>query len=316
MLSEKNLLLFFQKMLLIRAFEINLENLFAKGLIHGTCHPSVGQEAVAVGVCTNLNKKDIVTSTHRGHGHALAKGLDPNLFLAELLGKKDGYCSGRGGTQHTISVKDNFYANGITGGMVPVACGMAYAVKYKNEKKIVVSFFGDGAMNEGYVNESLNLASIWNLPIIFVCENNLYAMSGPIGRMTKTKKLSDRAKVMGIESMTIDGNNVVKVYETVEKVYQKIKKNNQPVFIECLTYRQSGHSINDKFVYRTREEEKLWMKKDPILLFENYLLKKGISDKKLIILKNKVSQQIKKATDFAIKSPLPDKSSVNDNLYV
>jgi pyruvate dehydrogenase E1 component alpha subunit len=318
MISTKKLIEFFIRMYEIRVFENSLETLFSEGHVHGTCHLSAGQEAVAVGICQYLTQEDIVTSTHRGHGHALAKGLDPGLLLSEFVGRENGYCGGRGGTQHIISKKHNFYTNGITGGMAPIAVGFGFALKYRREKnKVVVCFLGDGGMNEGHVMESLNMASIWMLPILFVCENNLYAMSSRVDRMTHSPSLALRAQAYGITALTIDGNDVCKVYETAKKYIQRMKKTGQgPVFIECMTYRQSGHSINDKNVYRTKDEMEIWAKKDPILRLEQLLvLKKSITPTSLRELKEHVRLEMNNHVEKLLESTVSGNISNDDYPY-
>ena len=306
----------YQKMLYIRMFEERVAFLFTRGLIHGTAHFYVGQEAVAVGVCSALQKDDFVTSTHRGHGHALAKGLHPGRFLAELQGKKDGFCSGRAGTQHTISFADHFLANGVTGGAAVTGTGIALAFKMQKKEQVVVSFIGDGAMNEGHFHEALNLAAIWKLPIIYVCENNLYAMSTHTKETMIVQELYQRAASYGLETFGVDGNDVLAIQQQIKTIIGGVRRGNGPVFLECKTYRQSGHSKNDQRVYRTREEEEEWKQKDPILRLAHILQQTFHYDEsELHKVQAEISGQIEEAVQFAESSLFPMKETVHDHVF-
>lgn len=306
---------FYRQMLKIRRFEDKLESLFMRGLIHGTAHFCKGQEAIPVGICAELTAEDFVTSTHRGHGHALSKGLDIGRFMAELMGRSEGYNKGRGGTQHTMSKEHNFMSNGITGGMVAVGCGIALSNKLKNNKRVVVSFFGDGAMNEGYVQEALNLAAVLELPILFVCENNFYAMSTSVNKAFKTP-ICKRAESYGIRTERIDGNNVLNINAVAKEFIGKIRKGEGPFFVECLTYRHCGHSKNDLNLYRPDEEEKEWFAKDPLIILKNKLLEGGdATEEELCKIDSEIKKEIEDGVKFATESPEVDKKTLLDNLY-
>lgn len=308
---------YYQNMLRIRLFEEKVNFLFARGLIHGTSHLSIGQEAVAVGAIAGIEKNDFISSTHRGHGHALAKGLDSKRLMAELLGKKDGYCKGKGGTQHLCCIDKGFLGtNGITGGGVPIATGAALALKLKNSKQIVLSFFGDGAINQGVVHESLNFGAIWKLPIVYICENNLYAMSSPIREMTNVKSLAQRASSYGMPSVIVDGNDILAVKEAVKKAADRARKGKGPVFIECKTYRQCGHSKSDLRKYRTRKEEEEWKKKDPIKRLKEKLIKGKLAPlEELAKIERETEEEIEGAVKFAQESPWPKVEELLKNLY-
>lgn len=305
----------YKKSLYIRIFEEKLDYLFKKGLINGTAHFCIGQEYIPVIVSHYLNKNDFVTSTHRGHGHALAKGLDPAKLLAELVGKQTGYNSGKGGSQHIISKEYGYFANGITGGMIPIATGLAFAIKYQNKNNLIVAYLGDGAFNEGYVQESLNLAVIWQLPILFICENNQYAMSTPY-KKTHGADIYQRAKSIGIISELIRDND----YEMFDKVVQKyindIKKKSKPYFIEIQTYRHLGHSKNDKNLYRNHEEEEKWFKTDVLKKLEKEITTKNqCPQKKLNQLKNKYETEIEKLIKGVLTKPVNEISKIYNHLY-
>ena len=261
----------------IRHFEAQTEQFIIKGQIHGTCHLYVGEEATAVGAVYAIGKKDYITSTHRGHGHCIAKGADISLMMAELLGKETGYCKGRGGSMHIADVTGgNLGANGIVGGSIDIATGAALSCKLKYKDRIVLCFFGDGASNRGNFHGSLNMASIWDLPVIYICENNQYGMSMPVKEAFNIKKISDRKFSYNMDGLTIDGNNLVEVYNTIKHFADYIRLENKPVLIECLTYRWKGHSKSDAQVYRSKEEVRAWMEKDPIPRYSKVLIDEGI----------------------------------------
>ena len=299
-----------KRMILIRAFEEKAEELFMRNLVHGTMHLSVGEEAVAVGSIFALNREDYITSTHRGHGHMIAKGGDIKKMFAEFLGKDTGYCHGRGGSMHIADFSlNNIGATGIVGAGIPIATGAAFAIKYMRRKEIVLCFFGDGAANEGTFYESLNMASIWNLPIIFMCENNMYAMSSPVSKFIPTPNISDRAKSFSIPGVTVDGMDVIAVYEVTKEAADRARNGGGPTLIEAKTYRYKGHSKSDKNVYRTKEEIEEWKKKDPIVNFIKKLKDLGdLDDKTLESIKNDIEKTIEEGVNFALnsKEPSPD----------
>ncbi len=253
----------------IRRFEEAVDDLFARGLMHGTMHLSIGQEASAVGACAALRAGDYITSTHRGHGHCIAKGADLTRMMAELLAKETGYCRGRGGSMHIADVATgNLGANGIVAGGVPIAAGAGLAIRLRRGDEVAVSFFGDGAVNEGAWHEGVNLAAIWDLPVVFVCENNRYGMSMSVQQAFRVENLADRAAAYGIPGVTVDGNDVAAVHEVVAAAVDRARRGDGPTFVEALTYRHKGHSKSDKNLYRTREEIEQWRAQDPILRFE------------------------------------------------
>lgn len=306
-----------KKLYEIRHFEAQTEQFIIKGQIHGTCHLYVGEEATAVGAIYAIDKKDYITSTHRGHGHCIAKGADISLMMAELLGKKTGYCKGKGGSMHIADVDGgNLGANGIVGGSIDIATGAALSCKLKYKDRMVLCFFGDGAANRGNFHGSLNMASIWDLPVIYICENNQYGMSMPVKEATNIKRISDRKFAYNMEGLTINGNNLVEVYNTIRHFADYVRAKKGPVLIECLTYRWKGHSKSDAQVYRSKEEVKSWMEKDPIPAYRQVLIDGGIiteSDDRDI--EAQVIKELNDAVNFAVQSPFPDVSTVEEDVY-
>lgn len=295
-----------ESMLTIRSFEEAVDGLFARGLMHGTMHLSIGQEASATGVCAALEPTDYITSTHRGHGHCIAKGADLTRMMAELLAKQTGYCRGRGGSMHIADTKTrNLGANGIVAGGIPIAAGAALAQKMRGETNVVVSFFGDGATNEGAFHEALNLAAIWDLPVIFVCENNKYGMSNSTELSMRVDKISDRAFAYGMVGVTVDGNDVDEVYQAAKTAVERARSGNGPTLIECETYRWKGHSKSDKNLYRTKEEIDEWKAKDPIVRFQETILASGLVTQTEI---DELTAKVREATRDAIRdaSAAPD----------
>jgi len=306
-----------RKMYEIRHFENETEQFIIRGMIHGTCHLYIGEEATAVGAIYAIEGDDYITSTHRGHGHCIAKGADLNIMMAELLGKKTGYSKGKGGSMHIADVKSgNLGANGVVGGSIGIATGAALTCKMKKNGKIVVCFFGDGAANQGIFHGSLNMASIWDLPAIYLCENNVYGMSTSIKEAFNIEKISDRKSAYGIEGLTIDGNDLVEVFNTVSYFAGRCRTGKGPVLIESLTYRWSGHSKSDAQVYRTRKEIKEWIEKDPIKRYRDILINgKILTEKDDRNLENEVIKKLQEASEFAKESPFPDPSEVEDDVY-
>lgn len=306
-----------RKMYEIRHLENEAEQFIIRGMIHGTCHLYIGEEATAVGAVYAIDSRDYITSTHRGHGHCIAKGADLNIMMAELLGKKTGYSKGKGGSMHIADVRlGNLGANGVVGGSIGIATGAALTCKMKKNGKIVVCFFGDGAANQGIFHGSINIASIWDLPVIYLCENNVYGMSTPIKEAFNIKKISDRKCAYGIEGLTIDGNDLIEVFNTVSYFADRCRAGKGPVLIESLTYRWSGHSKSDAQVYRTREEVKEWKEKDPIKRYRQVLIDgKILTEKDDRDLEKEVISKIQEASEFAKDSPFPDPSEVEDDVY-
>jgi pyruvate dehydrogenase E1 component alpha subunit len=261
----------------IRRFEEAVDDLFARGLMHGTMHLSIGQEASATGACFALRDDDAITSTHRGHGHCIAKGADLERMMAELLAKETGYCRGRGGSMHIADVATgNLGANGIVGGGIPIAAGAGLAYRLQGLDRVVVSFFGDGATNEGAFHEAVNLAAIWSLPVIFVCENNKYGMSFSTEKSMAVETIAERSGGYGLPGVTVDGNDVEAVNEAVATAVDRARAGEGPTLVEALTYRWKGHSKSDKNLYRTREEISEWRDKDPIGRFEALVVERGV----------------------------------------
>ena len=260
----------------IRLFEEAVDELFARGLMHGTMHLSIGQEASATGVCLGMADGDYFTSTHRGHGHCIAGGADLDRMMAELLAKETGYCRGRGGSMHIADVDTgNLGANGIVGGGIPIAAGAALGMRLQGKDAVVVSFFGDGATNEGAFHEGLNLAAIWNLPVVFVCENNKYGMSMSTEFSTKVDNLAVRAAAYGMPGVSVDGNDVQAVYDAATQALARARSGGGPTLLETMTYRWKGHSKSDKNLYRTREEIAEWKELDPIAAFLGKVIDSG-----------------------------------------
>ena len=300
-------------MTLTRAFEENAEEMYALGKVHGTMHLSIGQEAIPVGASSAITRDDYLLNTHRGHGHFLAWGGDLKHMMAEFLGKETGYCRGRGGSMHIADVdSNNLGANGVVAGNLPISVGVGLSIKLRKTKQVALTLFGDGAANEGAFHEALNMASIWNLPIIYLCENNQYAMSTPFDYAFKIEEISSRAGSYGIKGVTVDGNDVFAVNKAVREAANRARKGNGPTLIEAITYRWRGHSKSDRQAYRTREEVKEWMKKDPI---PRFAAKIGVTDKEMEKIKKQVKQDIQAAVEYAENSPEPDLSTILEGVY-
>jgi len=304
------------KMLHTRKFEEKVAYFFSMGMVHGTTHLYVGEEAAATGVCSALESQDLMTSTHRGHGHCISKGIDLNKMMAELLGKETGYCKGKGGSMHIADLDNgNLGANGVVGGGHCIAVGAALTTKMKKFDRIVVCFFGDGASNEGSFHEALNLTSIWKLPVLFVCENNKYGMSMSQQRSMNIGDISVRASSYGVPGKTIDGNDVLAVYEETLAARKYVRENG-PMLLVCETYRQLGHSKSDANKYRTKEEISEWKQKDPIKRFREYLAANKIfTEQELDRIDLKAQQDIEDAVKFAQESPYPSLDTILDDVY-
>ncbi|MBC7189324.1 pyruvate dehydrogenase (acetyl-transferring) E1 component subunit alpha, partial [Candidatus Aerophobetes bacterium] len=306
-----------RRMLEVRYFEEAAVELFQAGRLPGFLHSYLGEEAVAVGVCSALEKGDYITSTHRGHGHVIAKGASLEKMMAELFGKKTGYCKGKGGSMHIADFSIGVVgATGIVGSGIPIATGVALACKMKKTGQVVACFFGDGASNTGAFHEGLNLASVWDLPVIFVCENNLYAESTPQREHQKIKDVSIRAVSYNMPGVTVDGNDVIAVFNAAKKAVERARKGEGPTLIECKTYRWMGHYIGDPAVYRSREEVEEWKKRCPIKNLKNKLLKEGVfSQEELTGIEEEVKKSIKEAIEFAEKSPVPELKEALEDIY-
>lgn len=306
-----------RKMFLIRKFEEGAEDSYTRGLIHGTMHLSIGQEASAVGACMALTDEDKITSTHRGHGHCVAKGADLGRMFAEFFGKEDGYCRGRGGSMHIADVeKGNLGANGIVGGGLPIAVGAALSAKRLGTGAVTVCFFGDGANNEGAFHEALNMASVWKLPVVFVCENNRYGMSTSTERSTAVKQIADRAAGYNMPGVTVDGNDFSAVTEAVDAAVARARAGDGPSLVENLTYRWRGHSKSDRNRYRSKEEIAGWMARDPIVQMSSMLVAhKVMSEADVAALETETEQVIADAIAFANASPAPTAAEATRFVY-
>ena len=308
-----------RRMMEIRGFEDKVFELLGRNVLQGASHVYAGQEAVAVGACSAITDRDYITSTHRGHGHCLALGAELKLMMAELCGKATGYCKGRGGSMHIADVsKRNLGATGIVGGNIPVGTGAALACQLQKKDSVVLCFFGDGASNEGTFHESLNMAGKWRLPVVYVCENNLYGMSVAFSRACAVTDVCGRARGYAMEGVKVDGQKVLEVREAVLAAVENARKGGGPTLIEAMTYRYRGHSRSDPRVYRTREEEAYWHDRDPIKLFAADLLKEGVLTKPAqAALQAEVDQAIAEAEKFAVvDSPYPNPSELLDDVYV
>lgn len=317
--TREQLLDFYETMVKIRFFEERVEKLFLAGEIPGFVHLYIGEEAIATGVCANLRKDDYIESTHRGHGHTLAKGADLNGAMAEIFGKSTGLCKGKGGSMHIADFSVGMLgANGVVGGGFNLAVGAALANKMKKSDNVAVVFFGDGASNRGTFHEAANMASVWKLPVIFLNENNEWASTTPTSSLTSVKNISDRAVGYDMPGITIDGNDVFKVYETVKEAVERARQGGGPTLIECKTYRIKGHFVGDPEMYRTKEEvHARYEKDDPIKNFEKKVLAEGrLSKTDLNNVEQKVLKAIEEAIEFARQSPYPDPSELYTDLYV
>lgn len=301
----------------IRRFEEAVDDLFGRGLMHGTMHLSIGQEASATGVCMALEDGDAITSTHRGHGHCIAKGADLTRMMAELLAKETGYCRGRGGSMHIADVETgNLGANGIVAGGIPIAAGAALAYRMRGEDKVVACFFGDGATNEGAFHEGVNLAAIWKLPVVFVCENNKYGMSFSTEKSMAVAHVSDRAAAYGIPGVRVDGNDVDEVHDAMSDALDRARAGDGPTLLESVTYRWKGHSKSDKNLYRTKEEISEWRERDPIVRFETRVRESGVlSDAEVESVRSDALEQMRDAVRTANAAPDADPAHLLDAVY-
>ena len=302
----------------IRKFEEKALHLFEQDALRGSVHLCIGQEAIPSTVCSLLRDEDYITSTHRGHGHSIAKGAELGKAMAELMGKATGYCKGRGGSMHIADLtKGNLGANAIVGGGLPIAVGGALAAHLKGTDQVAVAFFGDGASNIGTFHESMNLAAVWKLPVIFVCENNQYGISCHVSDSTSVEDIgTSRAAAYGIPGFSIDGNDVLAINEAVEGAIARAKAGMGPTLIECKTYRWYGHWTGDPQVYRSREEVEAWKLKDPIKRFREYLnSQKILTEKECEKIEQDAFDEVEAAAKFSLESPEPDPAYVMDDVY-
>lgn len=317
-LTDSELIDIYHRMWTIRFFDEKVDQLFAQGKIHGTTHLAVGQEATAAGSGAVLRTTDWITATHRGHGQTIAKGTDVNAMMAELFGRTTGTNKGKGGSMHIADLDTgNLGANGIVGGGFPIAVGAALTSKMKNNATVALAYAGDGSTNEGSFHESLNMASIWDLPVIFFIENNQYGMSGSVEKMTRVDKLSDRAVAYGIKGITIDGNDLIEVINTTQDAVERARAGEGPTLIEAMTYRWKGHSKSDAKKYRTKEEEEEWRKeRDPILNTKKRFIEAGIfTEEDAESIRLQAKQEIEDSVKFAEESPVAGLETLFENVY-
>jgi pyruvate dehydrogenase E1 component alpha subunit len=310
----------YEQMLTIRMFEEKAIELFEHNLIRGNVHPCIGQEAVSVGVCSSLRRDDYMLNTHRGHGNCIAKGADLKLMMAELLGKSTGYCKGKGGSMHIADFEGgNLGANGIVGGGIPIAVGAGISIQNRGTDQVVACFFGDGATNQGTFHESLNLAALWRLPIIFVCENNLYALSTPVGEAVSVPRISDRATAYGIPGISLDGNNIIEVYSKTKEAVERARAGGGPTLLDCITYRFFGHFTGDPgrgITYRSKEEMDEWLNRCPVKQFKERLLQEKImTEENGKAIEANVKASIEEAVQFAKESPFPSPEEAVQDLF-
>ena len=318
-LPKEKLLDMYRRMCLIRIFETKVNSLFTSGTLVGDLHLSIGEEATAVGVCSLLRDTDTINTTHRGHGHCIAKGVDVNRMMAEFFAKRNGICKGKGGSMHIADLTVGMLgASGIVGGGIPHAVGAGLAFKMKGTDQVAVTFFGDGATNQGTFHESINLAAIWNLPVVFVCENNQFAESTPVSAVMLVKNVADRAAAYGIPGVIADGMDVLAVYEAAEKAIKRAREGKGPTLLELKTYRFEGHEIGDPWeLYRTKEDVEYWKKKDPIANLRQKLISdKLATSRELDDLEKSVMEQVDAAIEFGKQSPSPEPGEAFEDVFV
>ena len=316
-LSDEDLKWMLQKMCEIRYFEEKAEDLYIRGLVHGTMHLSIGQEASSVGSIATLDPQDLIIHHHRGHGHTIAKGADITLMMAEFLGKEKGYCRGRGGSMHIADIEGgNLGATGVVGSGIPTSVGIGLALQMQKSDKVLLSYFGDGAANLGEFHEALNMASIWDLPMVFICENNQYGMSMPVQRAMNIDKISTRAVAYGIPGETVDGNTVLEVYNAVKPAVERARAGDGPSLIENVTYRWRGHSKSDRNLYRTQEEIQEWMEKCPINRFKRVLLEsERVSETEIERIDKQAFETVELAAEEAMTFAEPDPTHMEDEVF-
>lgn len=317
--TKKQLKEFYTTMLKIRYFESNVEKHFLAGDIPGFVHLYTGEEAIATGICAHLNNQDYIESTHRGHGHTIAKGADINKMMAEIYGKKTGLCKGKGGSMHIADFSVGMLgANGVVGGGYTLATGAALAIKMQKKENVSVVFFGDGASNRGTFHEAANMASIWKLPVIFVNENNEWASTTPTHTTTSVENISERSVAYNMHGVTVNGNNFFEVYDAMKEAKERALSGGGPTIIECKTYRVKGHFVGDPEMYRTKQEVKeRFMNDDPIKNFEEVVINEQIfTMAELDEVKEEVNKLIENALKFALDSEYPDEAELYTDLYI
>jgi acetoin:2,6-dichlorophenolindophenol oxidoreductase subunit alpha len=318
-IGKDKLVRLYRQMVAIRLFEERVNDLYTRALMPGLAHLYIGEEAIAVGVCEALRGDDYITSTHRGHGHCLAKGATPDRMFAELLGKEAGYCKGKGGSMHIADpATGNLGANAIVCGSAGIATGAAFASKYLNNGRVAVCFFGEGALGQGILYEEMNYAQLWKLPVIFICENNGYNEYTHFSEST-AGDVSARASAFDIANETIDGQDVRTVYQTASKYVERARRGEGPGFLQCITYRYHGHHVGDiaRAYYRPKTEEQEWVtQKDPINLHGEWLMANGVADRAALdAIQEELVKEMDAAVDFAVNAPYPDPSRVTEDVY-
>jgi acetoin:2,6-dichlorophenolindophenol oxidoreductase subunit alpha len=316
-LPVEKLVWMLQRMCEIRYFEEKAEDLYVRGQVHGTMHLSIGQEAGSVGSIASLRPEDLIIHHHRGHGHTIAKGANLTTMMAEFLGREPGYCRGRGGSMHIADIPGgNMGATGVVGGGIPTAVGIALALQMRRSDQILLSYFGDGASNEGEFHESLNMASVWKLPVVFICDNNQYGMSMHVTKVTNIEHISDRAASYGIPGQAVDGNDVLAVYEAVTTAGEHARSGQGPTLIDCQSYRWRGHSKSDRNLYRTAQEIEEWKQKCPIRRFKQVLVDAGLMT---MDEAEEIDRAAKAAVDAAAEEaltfPEPSPENMEDEVY-
>jgi pyruvate dehydrogenase E1 component alpha subunit len=311
----------YRVMVTIRLFEEKVQDLYARGLVPGLAHLCIGQEAIAAAVCNHLRRDDYITCNHRSHGHVIAKGAELNYMMAELFGKRTGYCKGKGGSMHIADVEIGILgANGIAGGGIPIAVGAALSCKMRKSDQVSICFFGDGSSNNGTFHEGLNFASVHSLPIVFMCENNLYGISVSQKQHQAIEDISIRSLSYGMPGVTVDGNDVLAVHEASGKAIQRARIGEGPTLIECKTYRWRGHHEGDPNQgrrYRTVEEIQGWVSKCPIKRFEEKLIgEKVLTRSKVKNIYQEVGKKVEEAVEFANQSPFPDQQEMFEDVYI
>jgi TPP-dependent pyruvate/acetoin dehydrogenase alpha subunit len=318
-LTKENLRQMLQSMLLLRRFEEKVEELFmVKGALIGPSHLYLGQEAVAVGAMSALAPDDLTVTTYRGHGHALAKRVPAKLCMAELFGKETGNCKGLGGSMHVAIYPKtgSLYATAIVGSGIPIAAGVGLGLKQKKSKNIVATFFGDGACNTGAFHEGTNLIAVWKLPVLLFCENNQYAMSTPVKRAVSSPSIAERGRAYGMETIVVDGNDVISVYVAAKIAAERARSRSEPTFLECVTYKMKGHGVYDKAEYRPKEEVEKWLARDPIIVFKKKLLDgKTMTQSEIDAVEDKVKQEIEESVEFAMQGSFLPFNTIQSYVY-
>jgi len=316
-LDKPLLLEIYRKMVAVRVFEETAADLFLKGQLPGFLHSYIGEEAVAAGVCAHLTPQDMITSTHRGHGHAVAKGARLDMMMAELFAKKTGYCHGKGGSMHIADLDLGILgANGIVGGGIPIATGAGLALKLKGGDRVTVAFFGDGGSNTGAFHEGVNMAAVWNLPVVFVCENNQYAESTPRDVHQRIKDIAQRAVAYDIPGVVADGMDVFDVYQKAGEAIDRARTGGGPTLVEAKTYRFMGHYVGDPQTYRTKDEVDQWKKRDPIAMFRKRVVEEGkIPAAELDAIDAAIAKEMEQAVEFARQSPEPEVEAALQDIF-